>query len=126
MNTRNYLLRAGLFILMVSFNSHLLAQKTTQLEGEKKSASCKVTSDTDLANVMAGVCQKACAVQNYDPKHVVDQSTVQAGDLTRCPVSGVVFQVTENSSVVTNEDQEFYTCCATCAGIFEKDPERFL
>lgn len=126
MKAPNYLLRAALFLLMVGLNNILLAQETTQIEGKEKSASCEVASSTNLASVMAGVCQKACAVQNYDPKDVVNQSTVQVGDLTRCPVSGVVFKVTENSSVVSYEDQEFFTCCTTCAGIFEKDPERFL
>ena len=126
MKTPNYLLRAWLFLLMAGLSNHLLAQESTQLESKKKSSSCQVASNTDLASVMAGVCQKACAVQNYDPNDVVDQATAKIGDLTQCPVSGVVFKVTENSSVVRYEDQELFTCCATCAGIFEKDPERFL
>ena len=126
MKTLNYLLRAALLVVMLGFNNLLLAQETTQIDGKKKSSSCEVTSGTDLASVMAGVCQKACAVQSYDPKDVVDQSTAKAGDLTRCPVSGVVFKVTENSAVVSHEDKELFTCCSTCAGIFDKDPERFL
>ena len=63
---------------------------------------------------------------DYDPGEVMDQAQAKIGDLTKCPVSGVVFRVTENSPRVAYQDRKFYTCCGSCARLFEAGPEQFV
>ena len=74
---------------------------------------------------MNTLCQKSCAVQNYDPDDLVSPAKASIGDLTRCPVSGVVFRVTQFSPMVKFEDKEIYTCCGSCEKIYNHDPEKY-
>jgi len=115
----------------------LLAFSVTDLMGQQKLASdtkplccagktnCSANIHT-TANPMAAMCQRSCAVQNYDANELVSMSKAKVGDLTTCPVSGVVIRVTENNPRVSFADQSYYTCCTACARLFEADPEKFI
>ena len=115
-----------LFIILLS-TTVILAQDKIGEETKKtccsESSSCPVlTSGID----MSGICQKACAVQDYDPKAVVSILDAKIGDLTTCPVSGVVFEVTANSSKVNFDGKDVYFCCASCTAMYNSYPNHYV
>lgn len=63
---------------------------------------------------VTAACQGCATKTPYEEKDVVAQPGAKVGDLARCPVSGVVFQVTETSPVVTRDGGPLYVCCAMC------------
>ncbi len=74
-----------------------------------------VASEVYDAAMTAG-CQKACAFHGEVREgEVVPQAEAEVGDLTRCPVSGVAFEVKEGQPTVEIDGQTLYTCCETCA-----------
>jgi mercuric ion binding protein len=76
---------------------------------------------------ITAICQAGCAAQvDYEESDVVAQPGAKAGDLTRCPVSGVVFFVQPDQSHVEVNGQTWYTCCAMCAGKLTENPQRFV
>ena len=76
---------------------------------------------------MSRVCERSCATQMpYAEADVHSQPGAVAGELTRCPVSGVVFMVGEQSDHVSYHGRDYYTCCGTCAGKLRKSPARFV
>ena len=78
----------------------------------------------DLA--MTG-CQFSCATTvEHDAKDLAPQPGVVTGQLTQCPVSGVVFAADENRPHVQVASHDYVTCCETCAEKLRKDPARFL
>jgi len=121
-----YLLIGPLIFLSVSIN----AQDNTDVH---KPSCCSVgkvckmlgMSSMSLDNGMATMCQKSCAVSDYDPKDLVFPFEASVGDLTTCPVSGVVFRVTELSPTVNYKGKEIYTCCSSCSALYNNDPARF-
>jgi len=114
-----------LVLLIMGFGLIALAQEAAP-EEKADEVSVKLTPTGNYAAVMSGVCEKACGLQKYDVSTVVDQAEAMVGDITRCNVSGVAIKINESTSTLNYRGQQYYTCCATCAGIFEKDPERFL
>jgi YHS domain-containing protein len=48
------------------------------------------------------------------------------GDQTYCPVSGVVFSVSEASPIREIEGRRLYFCCPACAGHFDKHTDEVL
>lgn len=101
-----------------------------KVESASKASCCVGKSTCDLKSGgqglnMSSICQKACAMQDYDPKAVVAALDARIGDLTTCPVSGVVFKVTEASSKVKYKDQEIFTCCSSCTTLYNHDPESY-
>lgn len=101
-----------------------LLEEATGYEAE----ACGPTSDEALAfdPTMRVVCRGGCAAKrDYDEVDVVSQPGARAGDLTRCPISGVVFEVTDDHARVDHGGQEVVLCCAACAEIFKADPGRF-
>lgn len=75
----------------------------------------------------AKICQAGCAAQfDYDEADVVAQPGAKVGDLTRCPVSGVVFVVQEDQPRYGSNGQTWYTCCAMCLGKLQEKPSRFV
>jgi hypothetical protein len=89
-----------------------------------ENASGKVLGHFDLA--MAG-CRFACATQReYDAESVVAQPGARDGHLTRCPVSGVVFNVDSNRPRVMVGADDYVTCCDRCAEKLRKNSRRFV
>lgn len=77
---------------------------------------------------MASVCEMSCAAsaESYSQADVVAQPGAQVGQLTRCPVSGVVFTVTESHASYEKDGQTWFTCCGGCMKKLEEDTARFL
>jgi len=90
-------------------------------EGSKPAALHAKTSSTELTSF----CQKHCAAQSFDEKDVVPAAQAKIGDLTRCPVSGVVFRVTGETPRVEYAGQSRWVCCPGCAEHFRDNPARF-
>jgi len=75
---------------------------------------------------MAG-CRFSCATEvQYDPTDLTPQPGVEAGQLTQCPVSGVVFAADLDRPRVEVATHDYVTCCETCADKLRKDSARFL
>ena len=60
-------------------------------------------------------------MEDYDPAQVVDQPGATSGQLVRCPISGVIFQITDESPSVEWNGKPYYACCAGCAERLEAD-----
>ncbi len=77
--------------------------------------------------VQSGVCRFACATKlRYDPKDVMAQPGAKSGQLTQCPVSGVVFAVDQNRPRVRYGGNEYVTCCDRCATKLRQNPRHYL
>ncbi len=68
-------------------------------------------------------CGGKKAEQNLGP--VVPATQAKVGDLTKCPVSGGVFQVNANTPWVQHEGKTYPVCCAGCAARFKANPTKF-
>jgi hypothetical protein len=76
---------------------------------------------------MSGVCQFSCAEQKpFNEADLVAQPGAGDGDLTRCPVSGVVFTVAADRPRVAHGGADYMTCCGPCAEKLRKDPRHYL
>ena len=77
---------------------------------------------------MASVCEMSCAAsaESYSEADVVAQPGAQVGQLTRCPVSGVVFTVTEDHASHEKDGLTWYTCCGGCMKKLEGNASHFL
>ena len=76
---------------------------------------------------MSGVCQFACAArQAYDEEDLAPQPGVANGQLTQCPVSGVVFVVDDARPRFALLAGEYVLCCDGCTERFRKKPGRFV
>ena len=76
--------------------------------------------------IVSGVCQMACATKlPFREADVVAQPGAGVGQLTRCPVSGVVFAVGEESVSVSHAGKDYYLCCGGCERKFMQNPTRF-
>ena len=76
--------------------------------------------------IMSAACERSCAARDYDKSSVVAQPGAGTGELTRCPVSGVVFKVQKGNSGVAYAGKEWVTCCGSCAKKLAAAPGRFL
>jgi len=74
---------------------------------------------------MSFVCEMSCAARDVDPSKVIANSEAKPGDFTQCPVSGVVFSVTESASKISYKGKDYHTCCGTCAGMFAESESDF-
>lgn len=74
---------------------------------------------------MSWVCEMNCAAKNYDKNKVVANSKAKPGDLTKCPVSGVVFTIVEGSGTIRHNDITYHTCCGTCANMYAEDSVKY-
>ncbi len=63
---------------------------------------------------ITAACQGCATKIAYEEKDIVAQPGAKVGDLAKCPVSGVVFQVTDKSPRITRDGAELFTCCAMC------------
>jgi len=76
---------------------------------------------------MSLVCERSCAAKvPYRQDQIVSQPGARPGDLARCPVSGVVFAVHQESPTFTVRGKTYRTCCETCVTKLRKNPARFL
>ena len=111
------------FIGLLIFANQSFSQNRFEV-GEKLSC-CAPGKVCSHSSAIQALCQKACAVQDYDPDDLVSPVKASIGDLTRCPVSGVVFRVTALSPMVKYDDGEVYTCCSSCKVIYNQNPEKY-
>ena len=131
MNMRTFIVFLGVIVAVLILGAYSSLAQTTDIDGEavtKKEGTqvIKIKEGEDISSIMGPMCQKSCGAMNYDPSEVKFQAQSKIGDLTKCLVSGVVFRVTENSPRVSYQDQKFYTCCGSCAKLFDADPEKFV
>ena len=92
-----------------------------------RSAERAPAEQTSFDPEMAGVCQGTCAAKiAYQESDVVAQPGASPGNLTRCLVSGVVFQVGDDNPRVEHEGKSYVLCCKGCAGKFRENPGRFV
>jgi hypothetical protein len=82
--------------------------------------SCAITHSYSMK--MSMICEQSCAAEGIDKSKAVAQSMAKAGDYTQCPVSGVVFKINEGNTKLEYGEKMAYTCCETCAGIFNEKP----
>ncbi len=74
---------------------------------------------------MSWVCEMSCAAKNYDKSKIVVNSVAKQGDLTKCPISGVVFTVSEQTGTIKYGNNIYHTCCGTCAKMFSDEPSKY-
>jgi hypothetical protein len=121
---------------------HTMARASSDTGSEE--GSCSKPSDTSISEsagfMIAGsnslgkfdadrasVCQAACGTkQEYEVDSVVAQPGASEGDLTRCPVSGVVFAVASDRPAVPVGDDIYRMCCDGCAERFRAEPAQFV
>lgn len=84
------------------------------------------TAATAVDPMMSTVCRFSCAAQDYDEAQVAVQPGVHEGELTRCPVSGVVFEVGDERPTIAAGEDQYRLCCDGCAEKFEAEPTRFV
>lgn len=100
------------------------AKKSSAVAAEVK-AKGKIIGNFDGA--MSGICERACAMKtDYDPAQLAAQPGAKKGQLTQCPVSGVVFKVTAMSGTVKIGDDQYFTCCGSCSQKLQASPEKFV
>jgi hypothetical protein len=73
----------------------------------------------------AGVCQACGSEPVHSEKDVVAPALARPGDLTRCPVSTVVFRVEPDSPRVEHAGKRGYVCCEGCKQHFDAAPAKF-
>ena len=85
----------------------------------------KATGRYDVT--LSEACAITCATQaDYASSDVQVQPGAKVGDLTECPVCGVVFTVEEDLPRVRNGGDEYVACCETCAKKFRRGPRLFV
>lgn len=62
----------------------------------------------------------------YDPADWSNQPGAAEGDVTRCPVSGEEFRVTEDSTFFEHNGEKVYFCCPGCIRQFQRNPDALL
>lgn len=73
-----------------------------------------------------GIMQHVRAEGTYDPAEVQRQPGAELGGLAACPISGEVFEITEDHAYLEHEGQDVFFCCPSCIRRFQRDPERYL
>lgn len=61
----------------------------------------------------------------YNPDDVRPQPGATVGEITRCPVSGNVFVVTEGHPYVETDEGRLFVCCSRCVTAFDQNPDLF-
>ena len=81
---------------------------------------------TAIDPAQSEVCKHTRATSEaHGERDVVPSTQAKNGDLTRCPVSGVVFRVSAQSPQVEYSGQSLRVCCDGCAEKFREHPARF-
>jgi hypothetical protein len=83
-------------------------------------------SASPIDTAQSEVCKHTCASKEaFSDRDVVPAAQAKVGDLTRCPVSGVVFRVSTQSPQVEYGGHSLRVCCEGCAEKFREQPSRF-
>jgi hypothetical protein len=83
-------------------------------------------SATGVDPAQSEVCKQTCATKDpHADRDVIPSAQAKIGDLTRCPVSGVVFRVSAESPQVEYSGKKLRVCCDGCAEKFREQPTRF-
>jgi hypothetical protein len=83
-------------------------------------------SPSTIDTAQSEVCKQTCASKDsFTDRDVVPAAHAKVGDLTRCPVSGVVFRVSDHSPRVEHAGSSLRLCCEGCAEKFREQPSRF-
>ena len=107
-----------------------LADAVTNL-GYPSTVQAATETSTALTGIdpgMAAICEMSCAAsaESYSAADVVAQPGAKVGDLTRCPVSGVVFLITESHPTYQKNGQTWFTCCGGCMEQLKAATSRFI
>ncbi len=95
--------------------------------GACASEAAPVTAGKGKDPLMAFVCERSCATKiAYQEADLAPQPGAKAGDLTRRPVSGVVFQVAADNPTVEHQGRRYRLCCSGCEQKFRAHPARFV
>ena len=74
----------------------------------------------DHGEAHAAVCSHSLTKAEYGDAEIVSQPGAQIGQLTRCPISGSVFKVTETTPKTEQKGEPYYVCCGGCVEQLEK------
>lgn len=76
---------------------------------------------------IVATCQAGCgASSDYAAADIKPQRTAKVGDLVRCPISGVVFEIHAESPKIMHENRTYRTCCQSCAGVYANEPHKAI
>ena len=118
---RNIIIIAA--VLLIITGSYFTWQKYYTAEVCSKGCEEK-TGEYNLK--MSLVCEHSCAAKNINETQIVSQKIAKVGDYTRCPVSRVTFLVTNGSVRVKKDKKSAFTCCGTCANLFDESPDEYV
>lgn len=80
--------------------------------------------------VVSTLCKNSCEYKGEESTKLVSetvtQPNAQEGDFTHCPFSQVLVSVNKNTARFEYKGEIFYTCCNTCLGFLEKEPDKYL
>ncbi len=126
-------------IVAVGFTAWATSQRGLSLCAHASAGPVQASGGTDACGpspgqaagnfdpAMSGVCRFSCATKlPYEAKDVAPQPGAHTGQLTQCPVSGVVFAVDADRPRVELDSGEYVLCCDVCAEKLRKHPARFL
>lgn len=113
-----------LSVLVLVIAAGGFAWKKYSCGGCCKKDECKQTTGK-YSTKMSWCCEKQCAAKNYDKSKIVPNSQAKTGDLTQCPVSGVIFTISESSAAIAYGGKSYHTCCGSCAHMFSSDPATY-
>ena len=83
-------------------------------------AACKKDAHHDHGEAHAAVCSHSLTAAEYGGAEIVSQPGAKIGQLTRCPISGSVFKVTETTPSTEQKGEPYYVCCGGCVEQLEK------
>jgi YHS domain-containing protein len=98
---------------------------SSEIQPENNRQRVSVTGNFD-SSLNSG-CQKMCSKRaGHRNSEVKEQPGASVGDITRCPVSGVAFQVTNQVPSHNHLGTVLYFCCKECMLRFLGEPKRFV
>ncbi|MGH7726903.1 MAG: hypothetical protein ACREOU_15885 [Candidatus Eiseniibacteriota bacterium] len=117
----------GISSMFCSTSSNSVAGAACEDPSKAQSTAAQTGRPSGRFDVAMAGCRFSCATKvKYDPKDLTPQPGVETGQLTQCPVSGVVFASDVDRPHVQVAANDYVTCCETCADKLRNDPARFL
>lgn len=112
---------------MTCSSANSVAGIACETPAKTRSTSTRTGRPSGRFDVAMAGCRFSCATKvEHDPKDLTPQPGVKTGQLTRCPVSGVVFAADVDRPHVEVAANDYVTCCESCADKLRKDSARFL
>jgi len=70
---------------------------------------------------MNKICKRGCAEKsvNYKKDEVAPNGNASIGEVTKCPISGVIFRVKKTTPKFQHNGKSYQFCCRTCAAKFK-------